>query len=110
LLVHSGLWARLSVPARSIIPVLLELAQRNRGKCTLSIQISYRAMARYSGVASPKAIAKALRELQEIGWLAAAAGFREPGSGPVRDVSSYLLTPSSGRNRRTRSRKLRPDS
>ena len=41
------------------------------------------------------ALAKALRELQEIGWLSASAGAREPGSGPVRSVSTYLLTPRS---------------
>jgi hypothetical protein len=34
LLVRSSIWTRLSAPARSIIPVLLELAVRNSGKCT----------------------------------------------------------------------------
>jgi hypothetical protein len=80
LLVRSGLWARLSAPARSAAVVLLELAESCSGTQTLSLQISYRALARYSGIASPKAIAKALRELQEIGWLSAAQGAREPGS------------------------------
>ena len=95
LLVRSGLWARLSAPARSLIPVMLELANRIPGTQTLSLQMSYLAFARYSGVASPKAIAKALRELQEIGWLSVSAGVREPGAGPVRNVSTYLLTPRS---------------
>jgi hypothetical protein len=95
LLVRSGLWARLSAPARSLVPVFLELAERNPETHTLSIQISYRALARYSGIASPKAIAKALRELQEIGWLSATAGSRGPDSGPVRNISMYLLTPRS---------------
>jgi hypothetical protein len=95
ILVRSGLWARLSAPARSIAPVLLELAERIPETQTLTLQMSYRAMARYSGITSPKAIAKALRELQEIGWLSAAAGVREPGAGPVRNTSTYLLTTKS---------------
>jgi len=95
LLVRSGLWARLSPPAQSLVPVLLELAGRNPGTQTLSLQISYRALARYSGIGSPRAISKALRELREIGWLSVAVGARRPGPGPVRNVSSYLLTPRS---------------
>jgi hypothetical protein len=95
LLVRSGLWARLSGPARSIVPVFLELAERNPVTHTLSIQVSYRALARYSGIASPKAIVKALRELRDIGWLSATPGPRDPGSGPVRNISTYLLTPRS---------------
>ena len=95
LLVHSGLWAQLSAPARSIVPVLLEFANRDPLKQTLTVQMSYRALARYAGVASHRAIAQALRELQEIHWLAVAAGPRDPGSGPVRVVSNYLITPRS---------------
>jgi hypothetical protein len=95
LLVRSGLWALLSAATQSVLPVLRELAQRNPGTQTFTIQISYRALARYSGIASPKAIAKALRELQEIGWLSASPGVRQVGSGPVRNVSTYLLTPRS---------------
>lgn len=95
LLVRSGLWARLSNPARSIVPVLLELADRDREARTLSAQLSYRTLSRYSGVASPNAVNNALRELQEIGWLSALASPRELGSGPVRQVSTYALTPRS---------------
>ncbi len=94
LLIHSGLWARLSESARAIVPVLLELADRHRDQ-TLTVQISYRALARYSGVSSPNAIAGVLRQLEEICWLSIVAGRREPGSGPVRGTSKYLLTPRS---------------
>jgi len=53
LLVHSGLWAKLSHAARALVPVLLELAARDPGKQTLSVTISYRALMRFSGIRSP---------------------------------------------------------
>ena len=95
LLVHSGLWALLSPTARSLVPVLLELAERQPKKQNYSIQISYRALMRYSGIASPNAVADALGELQNINWLSAMPGQREPGSAPVRKASTYVLTPRS---------------
>jgi hypothetical protein len=95
LLVRSGTWARLSTPARSLVPVLLELADRNPETRSLSAHLSYRALSRFSGVVSPNAIKKAIRELQEIGWLSVAVGSRKPCSGPVRETSLYLLTPRS---------------
>lgn len=95
LLVRSGLWARLSTPARSLVPVLLELADRDSDARSLSARLSYRTLSRYSGVASPNAIKKALQELQEIGWLSITPGSRKPCSGPVREVSIYVLTPRS---------------
>jgi hypothetical protein len=95
LLVRSGLWAQLSPPARSIVPVLLELGKRNPLGQTLAVQVSYRALARSSGVASHRAIARVLRELQEIHWLTPVRGRREPGAGLVRTVSTYVITPRS---------------
>jgi hypothetical protein len=95
LLVYSGLWARLSPAARAIVPVLLEFAEQEPGKQTQSVTISYRALMRYSGVGSPNAISAALRELEKIQWISVLAGGREPGSGPVRATSTYLLTPRS---------------
>jgi hypothetical protein len=94
-LVRSGIWARLSTPARSLVAVLLELAERDSETQSLSAQLSYRTLSRYSGVASPNAIKKATLELQEIGWLSVIAGPRKPCSGPVREVSTYRLTPRS---------------
>lgn len=84
-LVRSGLWARLSQAARAIVPVLLELAERDPATQTLRIKISYLGLARYGGVSSPNAIAGALRELQEIDWLSKSAA----------DTATYLLTPRS---------------
>src|SRR5947209_6520366 len=49
LLVYSGLWAELSTSARALVPVLLELAERDPATHTLTIQISYGAIERYSG-------------------------------------------------------------
>ena len=94
LLVRSGIWSKLSTPARSLVPVLLELAERDSETRSLSAQLSYRTLSRYSGIVSPNAIKKGIRELQEIGWLSVVAGSREP-SGPVREISVYVLTPRS---------------
>lgn len=122
LLVHSGIWAILSPTARALVPVLLEYADRESQR-TISIRISYIALTRYSGVSSPNAIAGALRELQDLGWLTKAAGLRTPGSAPVRETSTYLLTPRSDqflelahsmcaqmRDETTMQRKLRADA
>jgi predicted transcriptional regulator len=95
ILIRSGLWAAMSPTARAIAPVLLELAERGTEKGILTVHISYRALGRYSGVASPRAIAGALRELQEIHWLNVARTLRKPGGGPVREVSTYLITARS---------------
>jgi len=95
LLIQSGLWARLSPTARSMVPVLLELGERVPGTQNLTIQISYRSLARFSGVASPNAIARALRELQEIVWLTTRPSQPEPGSRLIRATKKYLITPRS---------------
>ena len=94
-LILSGLWAQLSPHARSLVPVLLELAERDPKTRTLALQISYRALQRFSGVSSPNAVANALRELQEIQWLTPSKGQRTPGGGPVRNTSTYIITPRS---------------
>lgn len=95
LLVHSGLWSRLAPTACALVPVLLELAERDPKNQTLRIKISYLALGRYSGLSSPNAISAALRELQDIGWLTIVAGPRTPGSAPIRETSTYVLTPRS---------------
>jgi hypothetical protein len=96
ILVHSGLWAKLSPTARAIVPIMLELAEREPDQ-TLTVQISYLGLARFSGARSPNAIALALRELESINWLVIVAGRREPGTGPVRTTSKYILTPRADR-------------
>ena len=94
ILVLSGLWAELSAPARCIVPVLLSHADREPGKSTAEVRISYRAISRYSGVASPNAVADAIRELENIGWLARKESPRRAPN-PLRSVNAYLLTPQA---------------
>jgi len=93
ILVLSGLWAEFSAPTRCIVPALLSLADWETGKRTAVITISYEGISRYSGVASPNAIAKAIRELEEIGWLARKQGRRASNS--LRAVNTYVLTPQA---------------
>lgn len=93
LLIRSGLWAQLSAFAQRLLPVLLEFADRaDPRKRTRTLRLSYRAMQRYTGVGSPRAIAKALAELEEVGWLQKA---KRPAAGPVGQTASYVLTPFS---------------
>jgi transposase-like protein len=93
-LVRSGLFGTLSSPTRSVAPVLLAMSDKNEPMAQeFSIRISYAAIARYSGVSSPNAIRKALRELGEIGFLrfpeAACRRF------PENPASLYAVTPNS---------------
>jgi hypothetical protein len=102
LLIRSGLWARLSPITQRLVPVLLELAEfkataaSDQQDQTKSICISYRAMGRYAaskaGQTSASNISRALAELKEIGWLKPE---KRAGSGPVRKVAAYILTPFS---------------
>src|ERR1035441_1802378 len=94
LLIGSGLWAQLSGSAQRLLPVLLEFAGPPDPKDrTRPLHLSYRAMERYVGVRSPRAIAKALAELEEVGWLQRAK--RDADAGPVGRAASYKLTPFS---------------
>lgn len=96
LLIRSGLWAILSSSARAILPVMLEFADReDAGKGALTLKMSYRALERYGGIASPNAVANAIRQLEEIGWLYRCPGAPEPGAGPTRTVSHFVITPKS---------------
>jgi hypothetical protein len=94
LLIRSGIWADLSKQTQRIIPVLLALAERQEQN-KFSVQISYRAIMRYSGVRSENSVRKALTELEQIGWLKSASRAENAGRGIMRDVGAYLLTPYS---------------
>jgi hypothetical protein len=92
LLVKSGVWAGLSPQAQRVAPVLLCLAAKE-DRDTFRIQISDRALMRYSGVKSFSSVGKAKRQLEEIEWLECL-----PSDGPggaMRPVSAYRLTPYS---------------
>jgi hypothetical protein len=90
LLVQSGIWARLSVPAQRIVPVLLSFAE-SAGLERFEVTISYRGLTRYSGLKSFSAVSKGLEELSEIGWLQragnAARGLL------LRETGRYVVTP-----------------
>lgn len=94
LLVRSGIWARLSGPAQSLVPTLLESAQSWQNQ-TATITISYAGLRRYSGVRSDESICKAIKELECIGWLKRNPSRRELSSRVVRTTTTYTLTPLS---------------
>ena len=93
LLIRSGLWAQLSAFAQRLLPVLLEFADRFDPKDrSARLRLSYRAMQRYVGVGSPRAVAQALAELEEIGWIRRE---ERAAAGPVGKAAAYMLTPFS---------------
>lgn len=94
MLVRSGLWARLCAMSQRLVPVLLELSNLGPRERTKTLPLSYRAMARYMGVGSQAGISKALRQLEEIGWLKR-LGPRTENSNPIRGVAAYQLSPLS---------------
>jgi len=93
LLVQSGLWAQLSTATQAIAPVLWEFSEPGPSR-TRTVQISYAAIKRYSGVTSPNAIRKGLVQLGELNWLllpeCLQLAARLHGS-----ASEYVLTPFS---------------
>jgi len=93
LLVKSGIWARLSPQAQRIAPVLFGLATKE-DRDTFRVQISNRAIMRYSGVKSFSSVCKAIGQLGEIEWLQCIPGTVRAGT-ELRSTSTYLLTPYS---------------
>jgi hypothetical protein len=85
--VRSGIWAKLGDGARSILPVLFCFTERNE------VCISYRALRRYSGTLSDATIARALRQLKQIGILESLP----KASTNFRDAGRYHFTPDSAR-------------
>ena len=94
LLIRSGLWARLSEPAKAIAAVLLEFGERiGSSDDALRPQMAYRSIARYSGVQSHNAIRNGLVELAEMGFLILPA-VTTPRT-PDRQSATYTVTPNS---------------
>jgi hypothetical protein len=94
LLVRSGLWGTLSEAARCIAPVLLEMAEKvSPASEEYTLQMSYVAISRFSGVRSPRAVRKALVELADIDFLRQPWANLQPH--PDRSASSYIITPLS---------------
>ena len=95
LLVRSGIWAALSVPARCIVPVLLAHAEHAAGqRDAYTLQMSYRAIMTYSGLKSFSAVSKALGELTAFDWVTRKAATPKPGA-VLRATGTYILTPYS---------------
>lgn len=77
--IRSGVWAALDDPARAVLPVLFCFAERG------IVSVSYRGLARYSGLGSSATVAKAFQQLKRLGILealprVAGSSFREPSS------------------------------
>ena len=70
LLVRSGLWGTLSEAVRCIAPVLLEMAERvSPASEEFTLQMSYVAISRFSGVRSHRAVRKALGCMSALRFL-----------------------------------------
>lgn len=85
--VRSGVWAKLGDGARSILPVLFCFTERDEA-C-----ISYGALRRYSGILSDATIARALRQLKQIGVLESLP----KASNNFRDAGRYHFTLDSSK-------------
>ena len=94
LLINSGLWASISLPARAIVPVLLEFGKIDPGKETLTLKMAYRTIGRFSGGKSPNAVSRALKELIAIGWLRSVRPHNARET-VVRETGTYIQTPKS---------------
>jgi hypothetical protein len=92
LLIRSGLWTKLCLATRCIATVFVEFKKEDNERRFPFVRMSYKAIARYSGIKSPNSISKALKELANIGWLR----YRTSGgSGLIRKTTEYELTPHS---------------
>jgi len=90
LLVRSGVWGKLRPQTQRLVPVLLSFAEQGSDG-RLKLQISYRALMRYSGIRSFNSVSGSFRELVEIGWMQALSQSRLH---PVaRETAVYILTP-----------------
>lgn len=85
-LIRSGLWAGMFPSEQSILTVLHHFRDLDTGITTMS----YRAIARYSGVAHPAAISRAIRNLSAYGALQVRKGALTVGA--TRKCSSYIVT------------------
>jgi hypothetical protein len=95
LLVRTGIWGTISTSAQRIAPVLLAFAEPDESRRDhFTLQISYRALMRYSGVHSNNAVSAALNELAAIEWARRVVAKPKPGA-LLRKTGAYVLTPYS---------------
>ena len=95
LLLRSGLWAKMSRPAQLLAVVFVELKVEGQRDESWELEISYRALARYSGLKSDASVSKGLKELQELGWLRRKQQEARTSNSPIRETAAYLVTPYS---------------
>ena len=105
LLVYSGLWAGRSPVARALVPVMLELAERNTTTRALSIQMSYMALGRYTAFhRRVQSRPPCVSFRKSVGWWfypAAARPTRRPSEEPQRTCSRPDQTSFSNSQTRT---------
>ncbi len=95
LLVRSGLWARMSRCAQLLAVAFVELPLESQRDESWELEISYRALARYSGLKSDASICKGLQELEFMGWLRRKQPCYRERDSPVRETATYVVTPYS---------------
>ncbi|MBG99600.1 MAG: hypothetical protein CMN58_04545 [Solibacterales bacterium] len=98
LLVQSGLFASLSLPARSLAIALHALRSqkcRDHMAREWEVKASYHTLRKFSGIKSDSNIASALRELEEIGYCHREPSHPEHSTGPIKRSSVILVTPFS---------------
>jgi hypothetical protein len=95
LLLRSGLWAKMSRPAQLLAVVFVELKVEGQRDESWELEISYRALARYSGLKSDASVSKGLNDLAGIGWLQRQRRRTGRSRGPVRETATYIVTPFS---------------
>jgi len=95
LLLRSGLWAKMSRPAQLLAVVFVELKVEGQRDESWELEISYRALARYSGLKSDASVSKGLKDLEGIGWLQRQRRRTGRSRGPVRETATYMVTPYS---------------
>ena len=94
LLIKSGIWATLAPATQRIAQVLLCFAKPGERPDTFEVQLSYRAIQRYSGVRSFTTISDAIHQLADLEWLKKLPQ-ANIGTNVVRKVNTYVLTPYS---------------
>ena len=95
LLVRSGLWARMSRCAQQLAVVIVELELEGEHAASWEREISYRALARYSGLKSDASVSKGLQELEFMGWLRRKQPRPRKTNSPIRETATYIVTPFS---------------
>ncbi len=85
----------MSHPAQLLVVTFVELKVEGQRDESWELEISYRALARYSGLKSDASVSKGLKDLERIGWLRRQRRRTGRSRGPVRETATYIVTPNS---------------